>query len=76
LLEGRNVNLRVVEKEDLPLLAKWNNDPEFGGEYEPFEQSSYAEFEKWFNGLQNPARKTRQKPGLADLNLSRRAYRF
>jgi len=38
LLEGRNVNLRVVEKEDLPLLLEWNNDSEFGDEYEPLEQ--------------------------------------
>jgi ribosomal-protein-alanine N-acetyltransferase len=51
LLEGKNVNLCAVEKEDLLLLAKWNNDPEFGGEFEPLEQSSYAEFEKWYNGL-------------------------
>jgi ribosomal-protein-alanine N-acetyltransferase len=51
LLEGNLVNLRVLEKEDLLLLAEWNNDPEFGGECEPLEQSSYAEFEKWYNGL-------------------------
>jgi len=51
LLEGNNVRLRVLEKEDLLLFAEWNNDPEFGGEYEPLEQSSYAEVEKWSNGL-------------------------
>lgn len=51
MLEGKLVNLRVLEKEDLPLLAEWNNYPEFGGEYEPLEQSSYAEFEKWYSGL-------------------------
>jgi hypothetical protein len=51
LLEGNNVRLRVLEKEDLLLFAESNNDPEFGGECEPLEQSSYAEVEKWFNGL-------------------------
>ena len=28
LLEGKNVNLRVVEKEDLPLLSERDNNPE------------------------------------------------
>jgi 2-C-methyl-D-erythritol 4-phosphate cytidylyltransferase len=31
LLEGRKVNLRVVEKEDLPLLQEWWNNPDFAG---------------------------------------------
>jgi len=48
LLEGKNVNLRVVEKEDLPLLGEWFNNPEFMGEYEPLEQSSRTEIEKEF----------------------------
>jgi len=26
LLEGKKVNMRVMEKEDLPLFAAWNND--------------------------------------------------
>jgi hypothetical protein len=47
------VNLRVVEKEDLPVLVQWNNDLEFGGEYEPIEQSSLSEFEKWYSGLRS-----------------------
>ena len=44
MLEGKNVNLRVMEKEDLPLYADWMNNPEFWGEY--FGQRSRAEFEK------------------------------
>jgi RimJ/RimL family protein N-acetyltransferase len=51
VLEGKNVNLRVAEKEDLPAIAQWNNDLGFGGEYEPAEQSSDAEFEKWYSNL-------------------------
>jgi len=51
LLEGNLVNLRVMEKEDLPLVAKWANDPEFGDEYEPLEQVSYNEVEKWYDNL-------------------------
>jgi len=53
VLEGKNVNLRVVEKEDLPAITQWNNNLEFGGEYEPAEQSSYAEFEKWYSNLRS-----------------------
>lgn len=46
LLEGRVVNLRVMEKEDLSLFAEWMNNPEFLGEYfSPF-QRSRVEMEK------------------------------
>jgi len=46
LLEGRNVNLRVMEKEDLPQFAQWLNKPEFFGEYNPLRQTSRTETEK------------------------------
>ena len=42
------MNLRVMEKEDLPLLGEWFNNPEFMGEYESLEQSSRTEIEKEF----------------------------
>jgi ribosomal-protein-alanine N-acetyltransferase len=48
LFEGKTVNLRVVEKEDLPLIVEWANDPEFNGEHEPIMQLSTAELEKWY----------------------------
>jgi len=51
LLEGKNVNLRVMEKDDLPLVAEWANKLEFGGEYEPLEQVSLQEVEKWYDTL-------------------------
>ena len=50
MLEGKLVNLRAVEKEDLPLLAEWSNNPEFGGEYDGLRQLSRSEFEKEFGG--------------------------
>ena len=50
MLEGKLVNLRVLEREDLPLFAEWNNDPEFGGEFEPMEQNSLSEIERWYDG--------------------------
>jgi len=46
LLEGKNVNLRIVEKEDLPLFVEWVNKPEFFGEYNPLRQVSRTEVEK------------------------------
>lgn len=47
LLEGKSVNLRAMEKEDLPLLSEWFNDPRYGGQYEPLEQVTIKELEKW-----------------------------
>jgi ribosomal-protein-alanine N-acetyltransferase len=46
LLEGKNVNLRVMEKEDLPLFVEWVNDPKVFGEYNPLHQMSRTETEK------------------------------
>jgi ribosomal-protein-alanine N-acetyltransferase len=48
LLEGRNVNLRVAEKEDLPLLAEWANNLDFWGEYFSPLQRTKADVEKTF----------------------------
>jgi RimJ/RimL family protein N-acetyltransferase len=49
LLEGRIVNLRIVEKEDLQApIAEWNNNPEFYGEYAPLYHDTKAELEKVF----------------------------
>jgi RimJ/RimL family protein N-acetyltransferase len=46
LLEGKNVNLKRIEREDLPLLQDWLGDHEFMGEFMPFIQWSRAELEK------------------------------
>ena len=52
MLEGKNVNLRVVEKEDLPLLLEWRNSLEFEGRYNPVAiQQSTTEFEKKYDSL-------------------------
>ena len=45
------MNLRVVEKEDLPLLADWSNNPEFFGEFIWFQQQSRTEWEKRYDTL-------------------------
>ncbi len=52
MLEGKNVNLRVMEKDDLPLFVEWVNKPEVFGEYNPLHQMSRTEVEKI---LENPS---------------------
>ena len=52
LLEGKTVNLRVVEKEDLPLLADWNSNSEYyGWEFMCLSQQSKTEWEKRYDNL-------------------------
>jgi hypothetical protein len=52
LLEGKTVNLRVVEKEDLNLLLDWFNNPEIAGRYKPLDpQQSRQEFENRYDKL-------------------------
>ena len=46
MLEGKNVNLRVMEKDDLPLYAEWSNNLAFLGEYFSPIQRSRTETEK------------------------------
>jgi RimJ/RimL family protein N-acetyltransferase len=51
LLEGKTVNLRVMEKEDLPLFTEWfnNSNPEFLGRYFSPVQRSRTELERMFD---------------------------
>jgi RimJ/RimL family protein N-acetyltransferase len=48
LLEGKNVNLRLEEKEDMKLVAEWLNNPDYWGEYLPLKQQSRTEIEKQY----------------------------
>ena len=47
MLEGKNVNLRVMEKEDVPLLVDWWSNLEFWGEYFSPIQRTKTEMEKF-----------------------------
>ena len=51
MLEGKNVNLRIVEREDLPLIAEWKNNLDYIGEYNPLRQLSKGEIEKNYDKL-------------------------
>ena len=46
MLEGKNVNLRIIEREDMPLAHEWMNDPKFTGEFIGLMQMTKEEFEK------------------------------
>ncbi len=50
MLEGEKINLRILEKEDIPLFAEWLNDPQVFGEYNPLHQETRERVEKIFSG--------------------------
>jgi RimJ/RimL family protein N-acetyltransferase len=50
LLEGKLVNLKVLEKDDLPLLADWSNNLEFFNDMW-FPQMSKTEWEKRYDSF-------------------------
>ena len=50
MLEGKNVNLRIMEKEEAPLFAEWASNPEVFGEYNPLHQMPKTEAEKILEG--------------------------
>ncbi|MHA2141935.1 MAG: GNAT family N-acetyltransferase [Candidatus Thorarchaeota archaeon] len=46
MLEGKRINLRVLEPEDLDTYQKWINDIDFMGEFLFFRQQSLSETQK------------------------------
>ncbi len=51
VLEGKGVNLKLVEKGDLPLLVEWSNNAEYLGEFILLPQQSRTEWEKRYENL-------------------------
>ena len=47
MLEGKHINLRLMEKEDTSLLFEVFNKPEILGEYNPLKQISRTDIEKY-----------------------------
>lgn len=52
MLEGKSVNLKIMEKDEIPIFAEWANKPEFFGRYNPLVQMTKTEVEKM---LDNPS---------------------
>jgi len=50
LLEGKNVNLRIIEKEDVPLLVDWFSDPNFDEYFYPA-QTTRTGMEKFLESI-------------------------
>jgi len=51
LLEGKAVNLRIMEREDLSIIKEWDNEIGIMGEYEPIIQETRADLEKQYDKL-------------------------
>lgn len=51
MLEGPNINLRVVEQDDIPLYHQWINSPEISGIYNSLRQVSKQFLESAINNL-------------------------
>jgi RimJ/RimL family protein N-acetyltransferase len=47
LIKGETVHLRPFGVEDIDFLLRWNNDPDYSGEFEPMEPVSRVELEDW-----------------------------
>ena len=45
------MNLRIVEKEDLPLISEWMANPDFLGEYVALWQKSRIDWQKKYENL-------------------------
>ncbi|MDI6904363.1 MAG: hypothetical protein QMD13_02565 [Candidatus Bathyarchaeia archaeon] len=46
LLEGKNVNLRIAEKDDVFLITGWWGDTQYMGEYQDVMTKTLPELEK------------------------------
>jgi len=49
MLMGEKVNIRPLQRDDLEWFTEWNNDPEYKGPYEPLENNTLEEIQKWFD---------------------------
>ena len=56
MLEGKTVNLRLEEKEDIPLVAEWLSNLDFFGEYNPLMQVSKADMQKSYDNMPSEER--------------------
>jgi hypothetical protein len=46
MLEGKNVNLTILEREDLLILLEWNNNLKFIGRFELLKQETRVDLER------------------------------
>ncbi len=53
MLEGKNVNLKIVEKQDLPILLEWDNNIGFRGQFENPKQETMADLERLYDNIKD-----------------------
>jgi len=53
MLKGESIDLKLVERDELPILYKWFNDPGFTGRFEPVEQTTKTGLEKQYDELKD-----------------------
>jgi len=53
LLEGKNVRLRIIEKQDLPILLEWDNNIDFRCQFENLRQETMADLERLYDNIKD-----------------------
>jgi len=53
MLKGESIDLKLVERDDLPVLFNWFNDPGVTGRFEPFDQTTMTGLEKAYDELKD-----------------------
>ena len=51
MLDGPNINFRIIEKEDLLIIKEWTNDLHIDGEYSPILQETIIDLERQYDNL-------------------------
>ena len=49
MIRGRLVNLKPFDVHDLEFLLRWNNDPDYSGEFEPYDPTTREELTEWLS---------------------------
>ena len=51
VIKGKKVALRAIEKEDLPLLMEWRNNPEYRQYFREYRELNSVSQERWFQNI-------------------------
>ncbi|MCW5875675.1 MAG: GNAT family N-acetyltransferase [Anaerolineales bacterium] len=65
MIVGKGIRLRAIERDDLPTLVTWMNDPDVRDNLAAYLPMSMADEERWFERL--PERPREQQPWAIDI---------
>src|SRR4030066_191953 len=74
MLEGKNVSLRIVEKQDLPILLEWDNNVDFRGQFENLKQETMADLERLYDNIKDAQWFFIEKAGFKREGILRRTF--